>query len=240
MRANHANSNGTGLACARVMKPSVAFLGSALSFVAIAAVACGGGVASDNRADGGGSPSTPSSPSDGGPRSTPTTIPTLRAPKLHRPAAVVCDDVRPTAEPIGIPDAGIQPNPFATCTKNAECTSGANGRCTGNSHDGWACSYDECRSDDQCGQNVCECEGAFHNDANRCLKTGNCRLDSDCGAGGFCSPTLGDCGNYEKYVGYFCHTAKDECVDDADCDGGYCAYNQPAGMWKCSYNQCAG
>jgi hypothetical protein len=51
--------------------------------------------------------------------------------------------------------------------------------------------------------------------ANQCKK-GNCRIDSDCGPGGYCSPATDACG---AVLGYYCHTAADECVNDDDCAG---------------------
>ena len=91
---------------------------------------------------------------------------------------------------------------------------------------------------------VCACGGGFWSDNNVCLNDGNCRTDADCGEGGACSPTLGDCGDYAGVVAYYCHTPTDECVDDADCTGtagrGYCAYNPAAGHWMCSDAQCVG
>jgi hypothetical protein len=59
--------------------------------------------------------------------------------------------------------------------------------------------------------------------ANQCKK-GNCRLDSDCGQGGYCSPAIDTCG---AVLGYYCHSASDECVNDEDCtnrDGGLQRY----------------
>jgi hypothetical protein len=75
---------------------------------------------------------------------------------------------------------------------------------------------------------------------NICL-TGNCRVDADCGPGGFCSPTWDlACGQSNGVVGYYCHTPRDTCVDDIDCvDGtkaGYCAWS--VDRWRCSYSVC--
>lgn len=178
----------------------------------------------------------------------PTTPPNCKAPALHRASATACDDVRPS-NPVSTQDG-----PEILCTTHAECTAGKNGRCLGNSHDGWRCTYDACLSDTQCGgSSVCECEGGFRSDHNVCLKS-ECQLDSDCkgasaacGAIGFCSPSLGSCGHYAKAVGYFCHTPKDECTDDTDCAGNgqfgqkpYCSFDSAVGHWKCSTQECAG
>ncbi len=137
--------------------------------------------------------------------------------------------------------------PPASCTTDAECTSGENGRCTGNSHDGWACTYDGCFQDDDCSAgSICQCEGGFRSDANVCL-AGDCHVDLDCGPLGYCSPSLGSCGDYGGIVGWFCHGADDECIDDTDCPGagvpfggGYCAFDPVVGHFRCSTQQCAG
>jgi hypothetical protein len=131
------------------------------------------------------------------------------------------------------------------CHSNSECTEGRNGRCDGNPHDGYRCTYDQCYADSECGGGVCACNGASRATNNVCLP-GGCRVDADCGASGYCSPTLGSCGHYGKNVAYYCHTADDECVDDDDCSAnasgqkGYCAYEKSIGHWKCSTSECAG
>ncbi len=159
-----------------------------------------------------------------------------RVPLNHRAVARDCDDVRARRDP-GAEDWG-------ECTAHEDCQDGINGRCIGNSHDSWYCSYDQCFADAECGGKVCECEGGFRSDHNVCLRVGDCLTDADCGAGGYCSPTLGDCGDYDGTVGYFCHTPEDDCIDDADCQVDerweYCAYNPAAQKWSCSDAQCAG
>jgi hypothetical protein len=102
----------------------------------------------------------------------------------------------------------------------------------------------ECLSDHDCrAPFVCECN--LHQ--NRCYNYGNCRVDTDCGYNGYCSPTRGSCGDFAGIVGYVCHTRYDTCINDADCanyySGGhnpYCAYNAPAGRWMCSDTHCVG
>jgi hypothetical protein len=77
------------------------------------------------------------------------------------------------------------------------------------------------------------CHGTQPFDLNAC-STGNCQADSDCGDDGFCSPTLGSCGNYMGVVGYYCHTCEDECVNDWDCGrGAGCVYSQEVEHWVC-------
>ena len=167
-------------------------------------------------------------------------IVTTRVPLNHRPAEVTCDNER--APGLADPDPGVP----ASCLADIECTEGVNGRCIGNGHDGYYCTYDECFADADCGGNVCGCGGGFRSDHNICM-SGNCAIDSDCGPGGFCSPSFSDCGNYFGVVAYFCHTPQDECIDDADCgaDGGdpwgsYCMFDEGVGHWTCSNSQCAG
>jgi hypothetical protein len=102
---------------------------------------------------------------------------------------------------------------------------------------GTHCLYEECTSDDDCGSgSACFCSddatycgGGYATScpllgadsvcacgvANQCKK-GNCRTDADCGQDGYCSPAIDDCGHV---LGYYCHTAADECVNDEDCPG---------------------
>jgi len=135
------------------------------------------------------------------------------------------------------------------CQSDDECTEGTNGRCLPNRFQN-ECSYDDCFADSDCGGGACLCRGARGGvgsyGANQCVG-GNCGTDADCGPGGYCSPSLGDCGDYGGVVGYYCRTCEDECLDDSDCTeetsvfgGGYCAYNPAVGHWACSYSQCAG
>jgi hypothetical protein len=65
---------------------------------------------------------------------------------------------------------------------------------------------------------------------------GDCRVDTDCGPCGWCSPTSGACGSV---VGYYCHTPKDQCINDSDClDAGLgnaCGYDTSLGYWRCIF-----
>lgn len=223
------------------------------------AIACGGGTvpsdpASTSSSSSGGSSSTSSSSSGvvgTSSSSSSSGSPHLREPKVHRRVATPCPDGRSDA-PSNAPDAGASPGGYIECHLHSECTAGKNGRCTGNPHDGWRCSYDECAVDAECGgQSLCECEGGFRSDNNVCLAQNGCHVDADCGPAGqgWCSPSLGSCGHYGKYESYQCHTPADECVDDADCvDAGpssfggqpYCTFDAAVGHWKCSTSECAG
>jgi Cys-rich repeat protein len=84
---------------------------------------------------------------------------------------------------------------------------------------------------------ACACHGsAYTSTGNTCL-AGDCRVDSDCGAGGYCSPAYNtaSCGGL---LGYFCHTAKDQCIDDSDCSTSsglqVCTYSKTSGTWQCA------
>ncbi len=149
---------------------------------------------------------------------------------------------------------------YQTCSSDADCTDGVNGRCQ------WtgvgcttSCTYDTCTSDADCADNKpCECRPTGASAiANRCETASNCRVDSDCGPAGFCSPSLvgtrctclsadfcgpdtscstgscvcGDsCGH-----GYFCHTPADECLDDGDCPAGSaCDFDLPHQRFICT------
>ena len=160
---------------------------------------------------------------------------------------MACDHARASFDPGAPTDPDA---PRVDCRAHADCTDGENGRCVGNGHDGWGCTYDSCFVDSDCAGDattarICACEGGSRSDNNVCL-AGNCRVDADCGSAGYCSPSFGDCGNYFGVAGYYCHTSSDECVDDADCkaDGthpmGYCAFKPTVGRWQCSNLNCVG
>jgi hypothetical protein len=65
--------------------------------------------------------------------------------------------------------------------------------------------------------------------------SGNCQIDSDCGAGGFCSPSVAPTSCF-GLAGYYCHTRADQCTDDSDCNptgGSQCMYDVSAQRWQC-------
>lgn len=167
-----------------------------------------------------------------------------REPLVHRATAGACPTTRAAAN-CNVSTGG------ASCAADSECTGGTNGRCVGNSHDGCSCSYDTCSTDGDCtADQLCACRNDWHygpDGPNVCLPS-NCRVDADCGVGGYCSPSLDPgCGAYFGVTLWRCHTAKDKCVDDADCtnlDGGYgapfCGYSPELGYWACSTTQCVG
>jgi hypothetical protein len=175
--------------------------------------------------------------------------PPSKVPVVHRPTAPVCTS---TTRPVYNCGQHITPQPpNVMCSLDSDCQTGADGRCTGNAHDGCTCTYDTCTSDADCaaGQ-LCDCRSTWRygaNGPNVCL-TSNCRVDADCGAGGYCSPSLDPgCGAYLGVTGWYCHTADDSCVNDSDCqglDGGFgtpfCGYHPEVGHWVCSVGQCVG
>jgi hypothetical protein len=127
------------------------------------------------------------------------------------------------------------------CSNDSQCAdAGVNGRCVEN-NGGAAfcfCTSDSCADDGACptGQ-TCACHGSQYTGGagNHCVP-GNCRVDTDCGPGGWCSPTYSQMG-CGQLGGYYCHTHLDQCVNDSDCmDAGTlsdCAYDTTAGYWRC-------
>ena len=159
------------------------------------------------------------------------TVP-ARVPKNHRASTAACPQSR---APGGYPyDSGT---PLGTCVKDTDCTAGKNGRCLGHGPGAvrYDCSYDECFADGDCaGTAVCQCRAADSDvNPNQCLGSSQCRVDADCGASGYCSPSTNPkvCG-----VNYYCHKPADTCVDDSDCtqSGGLCSFDASAGHWACA------
>ena len=86
---------------------------------------------------------------------------------------------------------------------------------------------------------MCACQGTPYSTRANVCRPGNCRVDADCGPSGSCSPSQSTSGCGGDLDGYFCHTAADECIDDADCvtESGmpqFCAHDKPSGHWKCA------
>ena len=106
---------------------------------------------------------------------------------------------------------------------------------------GGVCDYDQCLSDSDCGATgVCSCKGetrefGAQSYGNVCVPS-DCRVDADCCPGQWCSPS-DDHGTFYGVRSYHCHTASDECIDDADCadDGAVrvCAFDPVTGHWAC-------
>jgi len=135
----------------------------------------------------------------------------------------------------------------SACQNDSQCSgTGVNGRCitrVGNVA-GCVCTSDTCSDDSACstGQ-TCACHGSPYTfgTGNTCVP-GGCRVDSDCGTDGYCSPSF-DTSSCGGLAGYYCHTPKDQCVDDTDCSGsqlqGFCVFSSGDGFWKCqSWGPC--
>jgi hypothetical protein len=73
--------------------------------------------------------------------------------------------------------------------------------------------------------NPCQCASASfcRPGENGCSETGPDGVTKQvpCACGG-------NCGH-----GYFCHTAKDSCLDDSDCAGGICTFDLTGQAWIC-------
>ncbi len=194
--------------------------------------ACGGTSTPAPHADAGPSDAGPTdaAPTDGGPADDGAVLP---VPTLHRPVAVECSHDRGP----GSPEPGLT---GAECAVDADCTAGNNGRCNGSRGGALTnyCSYDACFTDGECTlSEACRCREST-GDANVCV-AGNCLLDGDCGAGGYCSPSRGFDRINLGVDGFWCHTRADECVDDEDCavDGGSdarCTWFPARLHWACS------
>src|SRR5204863_7738820 len=110
------------------------------------------------------------------------------------------------------------------------------------------CSYDECAMDGECGSSsLCNCREATNAFANTC-QHGNCKTDADCG-GRYCSPSGIGLDPYCRTgiplgsFGFFCHTPKDDCTDDADCpiSGNFpptCVFDATQSKWACMPMMC--
>jgi hypothetical protein len=169
----------------------------------------------------------------------------VHAALIHRPDDSQCSEPA-AAGNCGCASCGGDPNccpePPFECTADSNCTQGVNGRCSGTGPvAGCACTYDLCSGDSDCPSNqTCAChDSPYWNAGSQCFP-GNCRVDSDCGPGGECSPS------YDlTLVGFYCHTPQDDCVNDADCPaqidcssgpmagGPKCVYFDSAGRWQC-------
>jgi hypothetical protein len=172
---------------------------------------------------------------DGGGGTNPAEIPTN-----HRASAATCETTPTGAAPVTCLSA---PDPSrCECSQDSDCNAKPGGHCSSNIISGTTtCAYDACRVDDDCGGTgdcICQVPGIG---VNTCLAS-NCRVDTDCGAAGYCSPSY-QCG---LPLGFYCHTANDECVNDVDCHPGvvtsiaHCVFSGGADHWVCDGDGCAG
>jgi hypothetical protein len=243
----------------RVRRAAVAVVATACTAVGMGMTAqCGGlshGSATLEQLDG--DAGTKTVDADAAPNAVDAGV--ARAPAQHRAAATVCQAPRPAGHPVYAVCVLLNPcDPDAGCS-DSECDAGVNGRCncgplgfTPYSID--SCSYDECASDNDCCDGgaactqVCLCRESALNPCpsapTKCLQSG-CRVDSDCGDGGYCSPSPVDPGDqwsciWNESYAFYCHTPRDECIDDADCSGGrVCRYDNTSRHWLCANYVCA-
>jgi len=182
----------------------------------------------------------------------------IRIPQEHRAAPQSCPAQRGSISPVDTRQCASTVD--ISCTSDAECTAGRNGRCLLRGYCESACSYDECLRDTDCpAKQPCDCRSdGTSTIANRCLPDSNCATDADCGQCGFCSPSMEradlECWSTEGCsdascdagggtnvcacvdavrLTYACHTANDECTDNADCALNYCAYKADTSQWAC-------
>jgi hypothetical protein len=173
---------------------------------------------------------------------------TGRAPDVHRASPVECPHDRDASRPGFL-------KPDGDCHSDADCWLFPNGRCTGLLDKKNICTYDMCFDDSECSGGVCTCRVEISRAGrdifpalNLCARAGNCRIDSDCGPEGWCSPHYEeDCFGDVFWVGWFCRTSNDECCNDVDCDEidcpssgcdpgrGKCDYVPNLGSWRCNH-----
>jgi hypothetical protein len=166
-------------------------------------------------------------------------------PDIHRPAEQCCPATRDPGAPDLVPGCGPDASSSRTpCFKDSDCNKGTNGRCMifpnlpGNPSCVSECTYDECFSDVDCPGHVpCDCR-AFGYGTNVCRTGSACSVDSDCGPGGFCSPTLSVVDVVTNT--YFCHRPGDVCFNDRDCPqdayGTRCEFDGTTSKWACVDN----
>lgn len=181
-----------------------------LAAAAVGALRCNGQSLAPAALDAG-EPDASVSSQDGGPNDG------GRVPKNHRASHVQC----PTARGAVTPTSDGCPVNASHCAQDSDCTDGKNGRCYAVGVCPSDCSYDDCFEDSDCpNQTPCFCRPS-PTDKNYCFVMSNCSVDADCSDGAYCSPSLIAtsciCESPSCAEGYFCHTTRDDCLDDGDC-----------------------
>ena len=168
--------------------------GAILLCASLAAWGCIVNPAEDAAADGGSAAPAPTPPSACAPAPGDFSAgydpcgASLPEPEKHRPDDPPCARER-AAPPFEVHHEWVD---HAECERHADCDEGDNGRCDSFTHSGgtsYFCTYDSCFSDDECGGGVCDCGENTAYGQNKCLDAGDCRVNADCGPGGWCSPS---------------------------------------------------
>jgi hypothetical protein len=209
--------------------------------LALLVVGCGGTTATIGGDDGGVGNDASSGGSDGATGVDSGTSPdsggacSARVPKQNRPQGGSCPAQRG-------PGPTVSNTGGNSCTKDADCTAGHNGRCVplGFGPLVYSCSYDECFVDSDCPGNVpCDCRDSDSSLAPNVCGTGSeCRVNADCASSsscGWCSPTeVPSQFCFGRNTTYVCHTPSDTCIDDADCGmSGSCNLDPMTKHWAC-------
>ena len=129
---------------------------------------------------------------------------------------------------------------YDDCTDDADCSEKAPCACRSSTSATAAntCATDSnCRVDADCGHGGF-CSPSLLDNVCQCFSERFCQAD----AGSSCSETGSDgvtksvpcsCGGNCGH-GYFCHTAKDTCLDDSDCARGTCNFDLTSRAWMCT------
>lgn len=183
---------------------------------------------------------TPCSTAPAGTTATTTNL--MRVPEQHRPEESTCSG---TMGP-----CPTSPGKTFDCSTCVLTASGAT--CPIVESDAGYAIQGACLTDGDCDLidpgGVCSCEGMTESQTGYSRNTcvfGNCRVDADCGTGGYCSPSRGTACAFRGVEGYHCHTSNDRCFDDSDCvaagcSSSWCIYQPDLGYWACSFLACSG
>jgi hypothetical protein len=112
-------------------------------------------------------------------------------PQAHRAVSENCTAERGSIGPVDTTSCADMSR--ITCTSDADCASGRNGRCLQSAVNSCQtyCSYDDCLADTDCPDGPCLCRSSGTDTTpNYCVTGSNCRTDADCGECGFCSPSV--------------------------------------------------
>ena len=152
-------------------------------------------------------------------------------------APAVRTRVSARACPVVGPSPAIAPNERGSCTSDADCPNGRQGRCKaismGHGMVRATCTYDACASDADCPSGtLCLC-GASYEGRNACMPA-DCHDDADCPAGRTCENIPPNATGSLIPTGRQCHTKADTCSKPESCGAGKtCAYQVGSSRWEC-------